>query len=159
MYFSWKEYLLRQARLSSMCTENLDALKSCETKEEAISLYKKTVDWALERDFPPLIILRKEFGNFEKLGLFVDHDFNGELLNEHQCYIFHNCRGHIKVDLNLSEKIIPMLYFANGCDMMITRFESHGPFSIKVPLYIYGDNNIVADNNEDIIFSRKGGAR
>ena len=41
---SWKEFLLRQARLNSMCLDNMDALRACQTKAEAVNLYKKTID-------------------------------------------------------------------------------------------------------------------
>lgn len=156
---SWKEYLLRQARLNSMCAENIDALRDVQSKAEAVALYKKTIDWALEKNYPPVNFIRNEFGDCEDLGIFIDRTFNGELLDEHQCYVFHNCRGHIRVDLNISKKIIPMLYFANGCDMSVSRADSPHTLSIRVPLYIYGYNTIKAEDNDDIIFTRKGGAR
>ena len=159
MQNSWKEYLLRQARLNSMCTENVEALRACETKEEAVALYKKTIDWALEKGFPSINFIRNEFGDCEDLGVFVDRDFHGELLDEHQCYVFHNCRGDIKVDLNVSKAIIPMLYFANGCNISVIRADTPHTLPIRVPLYIYGENRIKAEDNDDIIFARKGGAR
>lgn len=159
MQSSWKEYLLRQARLHSMCTENLEGLRACETKADAVALYKKTIDWALEENYPPLNFIRNEFGDCEDLGIFVDKDFHGELLVEHQCYVFHNCRGHVRVGLNSSKAIIPMLYFANGCDMSITRGDSSPILPIRVPLYIYGANRIEAQDSSDITFTRKGGAR
>ena len=149
---SWKEYLLRQARLNSMCTENIDALKACETKADAIALYKKTIDWALEKNYPPVNFIRNEFGDCEDLGIFVDKTFYGEVLNEHQCYVFHNCRGHIAVDINIEKKIIPMLYFANGCNISVSCVSE-----IRVPLYIFGENNIHADDTFRIY--RKGGAK
>ena len=156
---SWKEYLLRQARLHSMCTENLEGLRACETKADAVALYKKTIDWALEENYPPVNFIRNEFGDCEDLGIFVDKDFHGELLDEHQCYVFHNCRGDIKVDLNVSKAIIPMLYFANGCNISVTRADTPHTLPIRVPLYIYGENIIKAEDNDDIAFTRKGGAR
>ena len=74
---SWKEYLLRQARLESMCTENMDALRACETKADAVALYKKTIDWALEKNYPPVNFIRNEFGDCENLGVYIDRTFNG----------------------------------------------------------------------------------
>ena len=156
---SWKEYLLRQARLESMCTENMDALRVCETKADAVALYKKTIDWALEKNYPPINFIRNEFGDCEDLGIFVDRKFYGEILNEHQCYVFHNCRGHITVDINIEKRIIPMLYFANGCNLRITRAETLQSSHIKVPLYIYGDNTVIAKDTGNITFTRKGGAK
>ena len=156
---SWKEYLLRQARLESMCTENIDTLRVCETKADAVALYKKTIDWALEKNYPPVNFIRNEFGDCEDLGIFVDKTFYGEILNEHQCYVFHNCRGHITVDINIEKRIIPMLYFANGCHLRITRAETLQSSHIKVPLYIYGENTIITKDTGNITFTRKGGAR
>ena len=151
---SWKEYLLRQARLESMCTENMDALRACETKDDAVALYKKTIDWALEKNYPPVNFIRNEFGDCEHLGIIIDKTFNGELLNEHQCYVFHNCKGHITVDINIPLKIIPMLYFANGCDLSISRADTPHTLPIRVPLYIFGENNISAEDNNDVTFKK-----
>lgn len=156
---AWKEYLLRQARLNSMCTENIDALRACETKDDAVALYKKTIDWALEKNYPPVNFIRNEFGDCENLGVYIDRTFNGELLNDHQCYVFHNCKGHITVDLNVEKKIIPMLYFANGCNISVTRADAPHTLPIRVPLYIYGANRIEAQDSSDITFTRKGGAK
>lgn len=154
MQSSWKEYLLRQARLHSMCTENLEGLRACETKADAVALYKKTIDWALEENYPPVNFIRNEFGDCEDQGIFIDRVFNGELLNEHQCYVFHNCRGHIAVDINIPLKIIPMLYFANGCDLSISRADTPHTLPIRVPLYIFGENNISAEDNDDVTFKK-----
>ena len=161
MQYPWKEYLLRQARLNSMCLDNLDALRACQTKAEAVNLYKKTIDWALERNYPPVNFIRNEFGNCEDLGIFIDKDFHGELIDEHQCYVFHNCRGTIMVEMNVSEKIIPMLYFANGCNMTVKRSHKPHTMPIKVPLYIFGSNTVIANNSDDILFRTyiKGGAK
>lgn len=137
-----------------MCLENIDALRHSESKGDAISLYKKTIDWALEENYPPIDFIRQEFGDCEEYGVFVDKTFHGELLNEHQCYVFHNCSGNITVDINLSKKIIPMLYFANGCDMSISRADVAHIFSITVPLYIFGDNRIKNKTSEEVLFKR-----
>ena len=137
-----------------MCTENLEGLRACETKADAVALYKKTIDWALEKNYPPVNFIRNEFGDCEDLGIFVDKDFHGELLDEHQCYVFHNCKGHISVDINLEKKIIPMLYFANGCDLSISRADTPHTLPIRVPLYIFGENNISAEDNGDVTFKK-----
>ena len=137
-----------------MCTENLEGLRACETKADAVALYKKTIDWALEENYPPVNFIRNEFGDCEDQGIFIDRVFNGELLNEHQCYVFHNCRGHIAVDINIPLKIIPMLYFANGCDLSISRADTPHTLPIRVPLYIFGENNISAEDNDDVTFKK-----
>lgn len=137
-----------------MCTENIDALRACETKDDAVALYKKTIDWALEKNYPPVNFIRNEFGDCENLGVYIDRTFNGELLNDHQCYVFHNCRGHITVDINIEKRIIPMLYFANGCDLSISRADTPHTLPIRVPLYIFGENHISAEDNNDVTFKK-----
>ena len=146
MTSKWKAYLQQQAREHHMCADNRAYLSACETKEDAIRLYKQTIDWALEEGYPDLDFLRKEFSNYQGEGIFIDQHFEGQPLSEHQVYVFHNCTGHIRVGLNLAKKIIPMCYFANNCDMTILGFDCEKPFPDRVPLYIFGENNIVARN-------------
>lgn len=139
----------RLAREHRMCADNRAYLSACETKEDAIRLYKQTIDWALEEEYPDLDFLRNEFANQQSQGIFVDHNFDGEVLNEHQVYVFHNCTGTIRVGLNLAKKIIPMCYFANGCDMTILGVETAEQFlPDRVPLYIFGENKINASNSD-----------
>jgi hypothetical protein len=155
---NWKPYLQRLAREHRMCADNRAYLSACETKEDAIRLYKQTIDWALEEEYPDLDFLRKEFANQQSQGIFVDHNFDGEILNEHQVYVFHNCAGTIRVGLNFAKKIIPMLYFANNCNMTILGIEGERIFPDRVPLYIFGDNNINAENSDTMevrIFKHK----
>jgi hypothetical protein len=149
---TWKDSLLRYAKLNSMCAENIDALKECEAKSDAIQLYKKTIDWALERNYPNLELLRKEFSDCQNDGLYIDHTFNGEILNEHQVYIFHNCKGTIKVGLNTDKEIIPMLYFANGCEIKVEGINAIRVRPDIVPCYVFGDNRIEAQNDINAIF-------
>lgn len=132
-----------------MCAENRLALESIEDKADAIALYKKTIDWALEEGYPTLSTLRHDFSDCEANGIFVDKVFHGEILDAQQVYVFHNCSGTIRTGLNVERKIIPMLYFANGCDMFI---KASGPsvHSVRVPLYIFGPNRISAEQSEDI---------
>lgn len=148
MALTWKAYLQQQAKVHRMCADNRAYLYACETKEDAIRLYKQTIDWALEEQYPDIDFLRKEFNTQESQGFFVDHHFDGEILNEHQVYVFHHCTGTIRVGLNLAKKIIPMCYFANNCNMTILGIESEKDFADRVPLYIFGDNNVNAINSE-----------
>ena len=145
---NWKPYLQRLAREHRMCADNRAYLNACECKEDAIRLYKQTIDWALEEEYPDLDFLRKEFADQQSQGIFIDHNFDGEILNEHQVYVFHHCTGTIRVGLNLAKKIIPMCYFANGCDMTILGVETADQFlPDRVPLYIFGENKINATNS------------
>lgn len=149
---TWKDTLLRCGKLNSMCAENIEALKECETKSDAIQLYKKTIDWALERNYPSLGTLRSEFAECHDDGLFIDHTFNGETLNELQVYVFHNCKGIIRVGLNSDKAIIPMLYFANGCEMTIVGTNAVRVMPDIVPCYVFGENSITAENDINAIF-------
>lgn len=134
-----------------MCEENRRALGLVETKSDAIALYKKTIDWALENDYPSLSVLKSDFSDCEADGVYVEKHFSGEILDDQPVYVFHGCTGTIRVGLNVSKCIIPMLYLANGCDMV---FKSSGPTSLQtiVPIYSFGDNTICAERSNDILF-------
>lgn len=134
-----------------MCNENLIALRACTSMESAIDLYKKTIDWALEENYPSLSVLRRSFSNCEDYGIFVDKHFNGELLMDQQVYVLHHCSGVINVGLNLEKKIIPMIYLANDCDITIKR-KVDSAFLIHVPIYSFGDNIVRAENADNVEF-------
>lgn len=148
----WKNSLLRLGRLNSMCTENIESLRKCKNKTEAIKLYKKTIDWALEHNYPNIEIIRAEFGNCQSDGIFVGEVFNGELLNESQVYVFHECKGTIKVGLNPNQCIIPMLYFANNCDISVEGIDSNRVRPDIIPCYIFGENNVFTKNDKNATF-------
>lgn len=133
-----------------MCKENRIMLESVTSKEEAIELYKKTIDWALEEGYPSMATLRKDFTNNEADGIFIDKVFHGEILTDKTVYVFHNCSGTIRVGLNVEKKIIPMLYFANGCDMDVKGIPG-SVMQVRVPLYIFGDNRIGAEQSDDVV--------
>ena len=147
---NWKTHLQHLARKHNMCADNRAYLSACETKEDAIRLYKQTIDWALEEGYPDLDFLRKEFSDQQSQGIYIDHHFENDILNEHQAYVFHHCTGTIRVGLNLAKKIIPMCYFANGCDMTILGVEEDKDYPDRVPLYIFGENKIDAKNSNTI---------
>ncbi len=145
----WKRQLRREASAHHMCAVNRDALESVETKHEAIALYKRTVDWALEEGYPDIATLRRDFSDCEADGIYIDHHFSGETLIGQEVYVFHNCTGTIRVGLNVKERIIPMLYFANGCKMNIEGIEGTGR-RVRVPLYVFGQNRISVEQSDDI---------
>lgn len=146
----WKKQLRREASAHGMCAEYRDELGSVETKHEAIALYKRCIDWALEEGYPSIDTIRREFSDCEVDGIFVDKVFHGEQLNDQQVYIFHNCTGTIRVGLNIKKRIIPMLYFANGCDMDVKGIPGSA-MQVAVPLYVFGQNRIGAEQSEDLI--------
>lgn len=146
----WKRQLRREASAHGMCAEYRDGLGSVETKHDAIVLYKRCIDWALEEGYPSIETIRRDFKDCEVDGIFVDKVFHGETLNDQQVYVFHNCSGTIRVGLNIKRRIIPMLYFANGCDMDIKGI-SGSAMQVAVPLYIFGQNRIGAEQSDDIV--------
>lgn len=109
------------------------------------------IDWALEEGYPSLPVLRQQFSEYKTAGIYIDEHFDGEVLDDQQVCVFHHCTGTIRTGLNLDKKIIPMLYFANGCDMKIE--SSNGwAFSspVRVPLYLFGDNNVEAEESPQL---------
>lgn len=145
----WKRQLRREASAHHMCAENRGALELVDSKDDAIALYKKTIDWALEEGYPNLTTLRREFSDCEEYGIFVDKHFHGEILDKQQVYVFHNCTGTIRTGLNVERRIIPMLYFANGCNMTVKGI-GRSYSQVRVPLYIFGENHVFGENSEDI---------
>lgn len=150
MGLGWKSYLQRLARIKGMCDDNRAYLSACETKADAIRLYKQTVDWALEEHYPDFEFIEKEFSDAEQEGVFVNKQFDGEILNEHQVYVFHKCSGTIRVGINRDKRIIPMLYFANGCKMVVEGIEDSRLLADRVPFYIFGENEVTPINSDKL---------
>lgn len=132
-----------------MCEENRNALNGIEEKAEAIALYKKTIDWALEQGYPSIETIREHFSDCEDYGIYVDSTFHNVTLNDQQVYVFHHCTGTIYVGLNEHKGIIPMLYFANDCDMTVLAI---GEDAGVTPLYIFGKNAIRTDATQGSCF-------
>lgn len=152
---SLKETLINTALEMGICNEGYRKMRRFQTKEEMVAYYLANPDWCMERNFPSLAMLREHFADVRDMGVFVDHTFHGELLNDLQTYIFHNCKGTIKVGLNVDKAIIPMLYLANGCRLRIVGVGDvvlPREVRTKVPLYIFGDNRISARDNEHVVF-------
>ncbi|MBO7510049.1 MAG: hypothetical protein J6T35_02600 [Bacteroidales bacterium] len=151
METDWKRQLRREASGHGMCKENRAALDSLQDKGEAIELYKKTIDWALEENYPSFATIQRDFSGCEDFGIFVDKEFHGEILTDQQVYVFHHCKGTIRVGLNTDKQIIPMLYFANGCEMSL---KPTGPanLEVRVPLYIFGRNLVKLEASENVVF-------
>ena len=147
----WKRQLRREASAHGMCRENRSALDSLETKEDAVSLYKKTIDWALEEGYPNFGTIQRDFSDCEDLGIFVNKEFHGELLNDQQVYVFHHCTGRIRTGLNTKKRIIPMLYFANNCDMYLAPGGDTSS-EVRVPLYVFGRNLVKLDASGNVVF-------
>lgn len=138
----WKSKAMSDILAHKVCSEYEELLSRADSKVGALSLYKRGVDWCLENNSPDIDLLRLYKADCEASGIFIDKHFAGELLNDMMTYVFHNCTGTIRVGLNLEKKIIPMLYFANGCRMEV---KGDSPVLVRVPFYVFGNNEIVAD--------------
>lgn len=149
-----KDLIMSQAREKGICLDGFSALRSISTKEALVGYYVQNPDWCMERDFPSLQMLASEFSDCENKGVFVCKTFHGEVLNDRQAYIFHNCKGTIKVGLNIDKAIIPMLYIGNGCRLRIIGVGDTIPVRghTEVPLYIFGKNDLSARNNAYVNF-------
>lgn len=140
---------MKEARDGGICLEGYETMRSCD-RDAMIDYYITNPDWCLERGFPDMQTLVDNFSDIEDKGVFINKQFNGEVLDELQTYIFHNCSGHIRVRLNTEKKLIPMLYFANGCDMVIECDDN-----ISVPLYIFGENDVSGNNSRAFKFFKR----
>ena len=132
-----KEVLMREARRGGICAEGYSQMRGYD-REGLIDYYIQNPDWAIERGFPSLEMLRREFSDIEDKGVFVGRTFNGEIFAKLQTYIFHDCKGTIKVAMDYENAVIPMLYFANGCNIRVECEQRNDP-AINVPLYIAED--------------------
>lgn len=149
-----KQLLIAGAKAIGICPKGYKDMNG-EDIAGLVQYYTIHPDWCLEREFPSLYTLRKYFSHCEDMGVFVDKTFTGELLNERQAYIFHRCRGTVRVSLNIDKAIIPMLYFGNGCELTIEGVnvgETRMPTII--PLYVFGENKIETKEAPFVRFRR-----
>lgn len=147
----WKDLALRDIRSHKVCDEYDGLLSRTMSKVDALALYRRGIDWCIENNSPSLELLRNYREDCAFSGIFIDRHFNDELLNDNQVYVFHNCTGIIRTGLNLSKRIIPMMYFANMCDITV---RCDGNADIVVPFYIFGKNNVITDGITAKIFRR-----
>ncbi len=142
--------LAQDARTKGICKDGYKRIiDSC--KDEAIDFYLECPDWCIERGFPSLETLRREFSDIEDKGVFVDRTFDGETFDKLQAYIFHNCCGKIKVAMDYDNAVIPMLYFANGCNICVECEQKNDP-AINVPLYIAEGSKVSHGKSDGCIF-------
>lgn len=154
-----KAKLMEQARGLGICGAGFSEMRSL-GEDALIDYYLRNPDWCMERDYPTLGFLRENFSasKLEEKGIFIDRTFRGEVLNDRQVYVFHNCKGTVKTGLNVEKQLIPMMYLANGCLM---RFVGVGDVKprrkedrTKVPLYLFDMNTISARDNIFVKFVR-----
>ncbi len=148
-----KEMLLEEARRGGICADGFREMRT-DSIGELVDYYVANPDWCMERGFPSLEILRSEFSDIEDKGVYVGKTFNGEVFSDKQVYIFHDCKGTIKVAMDYDNAVIPMLYFANGCDITVSCEQPNDP-PIIVPIYYTEDsmNKVVAVASEGCKFT------
>lgn len=139
-----KQTLMAGARDGGICADGYAEMRGYD-RDKLIAMYLRVPDWCLERGFPSLELLRREFADIQNRGVYVDKHFDGETLSSKVVYVLHKCTGIVNVEMDYEAKIIPMLYFANGCDITVRCTQPNRP-AIRVPLYVYGsDNNVHTD--------------
>lgn len=156
----WKSIVIADAVNKGVCNEYAGLLDRCKSLTDFLYLYRRGVDWSLENDCPSLKLMRRfQEERLDLHGIFIDKHFDDEVLMDRDVYIFHNCTGTIRTGLNVSKKMIPMLYFANGCDMRVeSANEEFLPRPIRVPLYIFGSNKVESESSgkmDCVIYNRE----
>lgn len=144
---------MADAREGGICAEGYAQMRAY-NRDELIDFYVENPDWCMERVFPSLRLLRREFSDIEEKGVYVDRKFEGEVFDGLQTYIFHRCEGWIRVAMDYEKAVIPMLYFANRCKMRIVCEQKNDP-AINVPLYIAEDCKVVGAKTDNCVFKRK----
>ena len=149
-----KEKLMADAKQNDICAEGYSHMRASD-RNMLIEYYVANPDWCLERNFPQLEVLTEHFSDCEDKGVYVNKTFKGELLNDLQVYVFHHCKGTIKVGLNVEKAILPMLYIANGCRLRIVGVGQEGVSRPSgIPIYIFGKNDLSARNNRYVKFTK-----
>lgn len=141
---------MKSARDNGICIDGYSDMRGFNL-DELVDYYIKHPDWCLERGFPSLDLLTAYFSEQQHKGIYIDCNFEDVSLKDHLVYIFHECSGSISTGLNLEKALIPMLYFANDCDMHI---HCESPTPIKIPLYIFGHNHITTSGNAEFLIYR-----
>lgn len=138
--------LSKEAQRAGICAKGLARLEGIRDADSLLDFYTENPDWCLERGFPTWETLRemgRDFGEeMERHGVYLDREFEGEILTERQTYVFLGCRGKVRTGLNIEKGVIPMLYFAGGNDMGIGEMAGTGP-GVKVPVYLFGEEERV----------------
>jgi hypothetical protein len=129
-----KERLMDDARQNGICLPGYEKMRTG-SMEELVDYYIENLDWGMEHRFPSLELLRREFSDIEDKGVYIGKSFNGETFAELQTYIFHNCSGTINVAMDYENAVMPMLYFANGCNITVNCEQKNNP-PIVVPIYM-----------------------
>lgn len=130
-----KHILITEAKDKGICSQGLGIMENSGI-DQLIEYYKQTIDWSLERGFPSFRTLVFYFADLDSKGIFVNRTFDGEVFSKQQVYVFHNCQGSIKIEMDYDNAVIPILYFDNNCEMTVTCTQKRNKSNpIKVTIY------------------------
>ena len=146
----WKAELLADAERNGICGQYMELLRRADSISDFMNIYRRGAEWALEKDCPSYELLQSLADERLDLhGVYVDKRFDGDVLASKQVYIFHHCTGTIKTGLNIRQRVTPVLYFANGCDIRIESMnEDYLAHPVRVQAYVFGDNHIEAESSK-----------
>lgn len=143
--------LIVEARDAGVCAEGISVVRSGDLGK-MLEMYRRIIDWCLENDFPTLPTLRRLLPDLGDCGIFADREFHGETLSGRLVYVFHRCTGEVHIAADYNTCVIPMLYFANGCDITLRCSQQENKrFPPRVPLYIFGENNKVTTRDDALM--------
>lgn len=124
------EELLQLACDANLCNQFQREWKDRD-KIGLVQFYKENPDWCLERQYPTLDYLERNFNSEEvrKEGVYVSIFVDGDILDE-QVYIFVNCTGTAYIKFDAKKKIFPMIYLSEGSRMTFIVDGSSTPFQL-----------------------------
>ena len=151
---NWQEELYKQLSNTKICNMSRyeDFVLNFKTKEDAVKFYFRSISWGLCQSYPTLDFLRSEFNEFQKLGLYLDYKFDNQILSDFQVYALHNCSGNLQVAFNLEKALCPIIYVANGCDLIIEGKPINSPKPVVYNIWSYGDNRIRTINVDNVVY-------
>jgi hypothetical protein len=141
--------IILKAKEKGLCKDYLSQFKSDNSLKNLCEKYFIGSDWAIEKDFPSLEILRKVKEQTKQYGLFTDHTDNIE--NVKKVAIF----GNSKLDLYANDFSVNEIYIRHDSDVkingnqyayMIIIVLDNSKVSIqcldqsKAVVYVYGNN-------------------
>lgn len=142
-----KAELMKGVKNLGVCKESYSKMRGYD-RDELIAMYLHLPDWCMSRNFPSLEMLRREFSDVEDKGIYIDKTFKCELFKNKPVYVFHNCKGRIFVDWNVEKANIPILYFANGCEIEVySNDKIVVPIPARVKIIIYSEDSVITTHD------------
>ncbi len=155
-----KSILLREAEEAGICREGRQRFSACATLGDLLDFYTENPEWCIERNFPTPATLMWMWAHMgeemEHHGVYCRRRFEGEALTGRQAYVLLGCSGTVRTGLNAEKGLIPMFYFADGCDMEIEGCGRDKGLRLpsKVALYVAVDCAVRAVDGGGVKFLR-----